>query len=371
MATDPELHITVVALTSGRGLEMTDEVALCKAALLYADRVTLASPRAILFAAIAGYLVASPAQRKDTLIEIAARHPDGTGLSEYWNYLRTKKQRTKDEIINARQLERKLEEVGRDWAKQTEEMLEEAKASELGRAMQAGVLDLDTLGADRLDEPYSTEAITRELGALIETVLTPESSTYQMFSELTGRHARALVSEGKIAGAELAPATQAGVAGRFISAMDAFPDAPMDVVLDARGKLQGPLRRFRGGVTRLSRELSAGGIDALDPRFQRASADLYREYVAPAMQEIEELSREIGLRNALLRSSPKAARDVALATMALVATTGGGVGELATLAAGGAADLVGRTATRQRELREKRDKNEFVFLYEADKRLGS
>lgn len=209
-----------------------------------------------------------------------------------------------------------------------------------------------------------------ELLRLIESVLGPGASTFPMFSELTGGLARAMVKEGKIAGAELAPATQAGIAGRFISALEAFPAAPMDVVLDARDQLRVPLRRFRAGVTRLSRDLAESGIDALDPRFERASADLNRQYVAPALQEIEELSREIGLRNALLRSSPATARDVSLATMALVVTTGGGVGELATLAAGATGDLIGRTALRQRELRDRRDRNEFVFLYEAERRLS-
>jgi len=371
MPTDPEFHITVVALTAGRGLEMTDELALCKAALLYADRVTLASPKAVMFASIASYLVASPGQRREALMEMVAGLPDGAGPAAVWRAMEAKKHKTAPEIIALKQMEKKLETSGREMAAKIEEMLEEAKAGELERAMQAGVLDLDALGADQLAEPYSKDGITHAVTELIGEVLSPRSTTYPMFSELTGGLARAMVNEGKIAGAELAPATQAGVAGRFISAIDAFPDAPMDVVLDARGQLLGPLRRFRAGVTRLSRELAATGIDVLDPRFERSSADLYREHVAPALQEIEELSREIGLRNALLRTSPTVARDVALATMALVMTTGGGVEELAKLAAPAAADLVGRTALRQRELREKRDKNEFVFLYEAERRLGS
>ena len=370
MTRDPELHITVVAFTKGAGMEMTDEIALTKAALLYADRVTLASPKAVMFASIAGYLSANESDRRDVLMEMAATLRGGAAVLAAWQKLAAKKYRTGPEIIAATQMRRKLDDSAGKMAAKIEEMLEDAKAGELDRAMQAGVLELDTLGAERISDPLSKDGITEAVIELIGDVLAPSASTYPMFSEITGGIARAMVREGKIDGAELAPTTQAHIAGRFISAIEAFPDAPMDVVLDARGKLQGPLRRFRAGVTRLSRELSGGGIDALDPRFEQAADDLYREHVATALQEIEELSREIGLRNALLRSSPKAARDVALATMALVATTGGGVGELATLAAGAGADLVGRTAIRQRELRDKRDQNEFVFLYEADKRLA-
>lgn len=368
MGRDPELHITVVALTAGRGLEMTDEVALVKAALLYADRVTLASPKAVLFASLASYLVAPPTERSEALMEIVAGLPDGAGPVAIWRALRQKKHRTAAEIIALKRMEKQLEASGLEMVAKIEEMLEEAKAGELARAMEEGVLKLDPLGADRVSEPFSTKAITEAVVTLIGQVLGPDSQSYPMFSQLTGGLARAMVREDKIAGADLAPATQAHVAGRFISALEAFPDASMDVVLDARGRLRGPLRRFRAGVTRLSRELR--DISALDPRFERASADLYREHVAPALQEMDELAREMGLLTALRRASPTAARDVAVATMALAVSTGAGVVDLATLAAGATGDLIGRAALRQRQLRGQRDKNEFVFLYEAERALA-
>jgi hypothetical protein len=246
------------------------------------------------------------------------------------------------------------------------EILDTAQAGELSRARDAGVLDLDPLGtqmgstlvgsieAAALGPSGQFAEPAQALVDLIERILGPDAATYPMFSELPGGLASAMVREGKIGGAELAPATQAGIAGRFIAAIDAFPDAPMDVVLDARGKLRGPLRRFRAGVTRLSRQLDESGITALDSRFERASADLYREHVAPALEEIEALSREMGLRNALLWTSPTVARDVALATMALAMTTGGGVEQLATLATGATADLVSNRAEATRAARAAR-----------------
>jgi len=90
------------------------------------------------------------------------------------------------------------------------------------------VLDLDPLRADRLDDWYGDQGLVHEMAQLIERLLGPSAQTYPMFSESTGGIARAMVKEGKIAGAELAPATQAGIAGRFIAAIDAFPDAPME-----------------------------------------------------------------------------------------------------------------------------------------------
>lgn len=372
MPTDPELHITVVAVTGE--IELTEQIALVKAALLYADKVTLASPNVILLASFAAFLTAPASERRDALVEIAGHAaPDLAAAIPIWRGLREKKHKSGDEIITLRSMDRKLDAALADTEKTIYDMLEEAKAGEIERAMQAGVLDLDPLGTEDMSQAYTTDGLVRAMTTLIAQILSPASQTYPLFSEFTGGLAQAMVREGQIAGAELAPTTQAGIARRFIATIDAFPDAPMDVVLDARGKLREPLRGFRSGVMRLSRQLEESGISALDPQFERASADLYREHVAPALQEIDELSREMGLRNALLRTSPTVARDVLLATLALAVTTSGGIEDLAKLAVGAvgaAGDLLGRAALRQRELRGERDKNEFVFLFEGERQLS-
>lgn len=369
----PELHITVVAFTGGPGLEMTEELALVKAALLYADRVTLASPKTVMFASMASYLVASPADRRTVLMEIAAALPEGRAGAEMLQALRRKKHRSGPEIIALKRLEKQLEASAVKFEQSIASMLEKAKASELDAAMQAGVLDIDALGVNSETGSYSSEAMTRAVAALIEEVLGAQSSTYPMFSEMLGGLARAMVKEGKIAGAELAPATQAGVAGRFISAIEAFPHAPMDVVLDAREKLREPLTAFRAGIIGLSAELDREEITALDPRFERASADLYRRHVAPALLELGELSKEMRLLPALARSAPGVAKDIALSAaplLTLAATSDAGFTGLAAIAAAGkagmtAADLLGRAATRQRDAREEAGKNQYVWLYEA------
>jgi hypothetical protein len=373
---DPELHITVVAFGSG-GVSLANEIALVKAALLYADRVTLASPKALLFASFAGYLTAKPEERQDALMEMLAGLPEGAEAASAWKALRKIRHRTPDQIVAMKRFEAVLAEPSDRMEATIQDILERAEAGELAAAMGAGLLDLDPLGTDRADEPFSIDAMGPAVMNLIAAVLGPSSTTHPMFSEVTRGLARAMVKEGKIEGAALAPATQAGVAGQFISALPAFPDAPMDVLLGAREKLRGPLRRFRGGVARVSRDL--GDVDALDPRFQMATEDLHREHVGPALEEIYALTREMGLVTALARSAPTVARDIGLAAgsvIALAVTSGAGVEQLAAqagaaaLGAGATAiDLLGRATTRQREVRDTRDRNEFIFLYEAAREL--
>ena len=96
-----------------------------------------------------------------------------------------------------------------------------------------------------------------------------------------------------------------------------------------------------------------------------------REHVAPALEEIETLTHEMGLLNALRHAAPASARDIAV--IAFAVTNLGGADNLAKLASGAAtatADIIGRAAARQRELRGERERNEFIFLYEAGRELG-
>lgn len=51
-----ELHITVAAITDMHELDLRHETELVKAALLYADRVTLASPKVAYMASIASFI---------------------------------------------------------------------------------------------------------------------------------------------------------------------------------------------------------------------------------------------------------------------------------------------------------------------------
>jgi hypothetical protein len=82
----PEVHITVASGgAEGRGargeLDVSHETMLVKAALLYADRVTLASPRVAFLSSIAGVLLADEAERKDLALQLVQVLPEGAEIA--------------------------------------------------------------------------------------------------------------------------------------------------------------------------------------------------------------------------------------------------------------------------------------------------
>src|SRR5690348_15062834 len=66
----PEVHITVAATTYLGELDLRHETQLVKAALLYADRVTLASPKALLLASAASLGLMGRRERLDAMAEL-------------------------------------------------------------------------------------------------------------------------------------------------------------------------------------------------------------------------------------------------------------------------------------------------------------
>jgi hypothetical protein len=320
----------------------------------------------VMLATVASYLGADEAHRRDALLEVLEHYPGAEDMARTWRELRAKKYRSRDELLLVLGNERQLEKSAQEMADAIIDMLDRAHVHEIELALQAGVLEIDPLGMQG-KAGWSPDEVTAAVTSLMSDVLAADSSTYPMFNDLTRGLAQGLLRNGALSGADLAPATQAGIAGRLISGLEAFPAAPMDVVLDARQKLRDPLVRFRAGVIRLSREAR---VTPLDPQFPRAADELYREHVAPALLEIKELSAESGLLSALRHAVPASARDIAVIAMAVANMHGADdLWRAATATAATAADLIGRTAIRQRELHRERDRNEFVFLYEAERRL--
>ncbi len=111
---DPELHITVVALGGARGIELTDEIALVKAALLYADRVTLASGKAVMLASIAGYLSAPPERCRDELMAMVGALPEAAETAAAWKGLRAVRHRSREQILAMKRFEAVLKEPIRE-----------------------------------------------------------------------------------------------------------------------------------------------------------------------------------------------------------------------------------------------------------------
>jgi hypothetical protein len=208
---------------------------------------------------------------------------------------------------------------------------------------------------------------------LLATVVMPSEMTFPLFDEPTGRVLRTLI-EGSLPVTDLTPATHAHLAGHFVGTLDAFPDATVAEILDVRRALAEPLIRFRAAVTSIAQSLA---VTPLDARFPRIADDRYREHVAPALLELEELTREGRIREQLWRQTVsgkglpelKTALAMGAAAYALLPHLGAAAAAAAGAAGSALLELATSIGSRRLEIGAQKRTNKFLFLYEAGQRL--
>jgi hypothetical protein len=124
-AASAELHITVAAITDMHELDLRHETELVKAALLYADRVTLASPKVAFMASIASFTTLDRRQRIDAMAELMGILDDGHDAAGVYADLRRRRPRlTPHERVLLAGLEARLDTGSHDVAAKINELLD-------------------------------------------------------------------------------------------------------------------------------------------------------------------------------------------------------------------------------------------------------
>lgn len=366
--TAPQLHITILGLTPST--DLSEQIRLVKAALLYADRVTLADPSVLLMEQSA-LLVAAGKEALEAVAEsiLEAAPQTAPAVQHLWRLQgKGKLHRSKKELLEMLQLRAMVTRAGgQDVGRVLSKMTADSGIAELLRAREAGVFELESMGLG--DTGFDQDTMTARMVELIEHCLAPGSLTHPMFDERTTPIAQALIAEGRVGSEHLPAASEAAVAGRLIGSLDAFPEASMDVVLDARDKLREPLVRFRAALTRLAREMQAAPTDK---NWTAEVAALYRDQVQPALLDLEELARESGLLKLMLREVAGSARPAAEAIIALGVLDFFSVETLAKAVVGAGipvADVYGKAILKRAEKRREMEQRDFFFLYQAPKAL--
>ena len=160
---DSGFCITVLTGAEASGFDLTSELRLVKAALLYADRVALVSPRMAMLEA-ASKLTDGSEEQRIRLIEIAAS-VFGTGQQiEVFEALRRRKgkQRPPKLIALQQQMRKSAEPHLAEVAQVIAGFRDQPGVSELYRARDAGALQLDGMGLDPI--PFMTDTLLKGSG---------------------------------------------------------------------------------------------------------------------------------------------------------------------------------------------------------------
>ena len=163
---------------------------------------------------------------------------------------------------------------------------------------------------------------------------------------------------------ELSLSNRAALAGSLVASLPSFPEAGVDEIMDLRDRILPYISRFRKAVTELESELNR---ELARNDFAAAVADLRLRHVDPALEELREAVREEGAFPALTRAIPTLSAN----TLALGAAFAVGAPILAYLAAvvAGASTTVAREIIERRSIEKGLRQNRLFFLFDAERFL--
>ena len=337
------------------GLSVEDDVRLVRSALLYADRVELISPGALMIASLAAGAAQGPDfvfELMGTLDESTLRHLGFDGdIAQMRSTLATIKQLNdlpraqRRRLLGAggsRQIRAIVAEmVGKflhgeqGFEAVASNLWEQAGAPDLAVAADAGLL---TLSTDAFDFSAQTGL---QMEQYVETLrrLLADPQCHLMFDEQIAGIVTAMLREEQ---AEMHPLTaehalRAATGTGLVERLPAFPEAPMDTILEARSELAESLVRYRKRIIDLSAKLISGPLESA---LKTEVDDLWRDEVRPTL---------VSLRRDL--SATRLAKDAAfdLATDAKALVSGAaGVGVFSALDR----STISHSGPRQRPLRQ-------------------
>lgn len=372
------LHISVANASTSRDIDLRDEIRQSQAALLYADSVTLISPRANIIHSVAAIGDAQDLEMLELLAGIAPHYaPDAAPqIQEILNAVRAAPPDRRR--IGLQRLSDTLRPISIELQSRVREQLSEAAYDELKLAMRAGLLTIDILPGSDVRE-FEDADISERYFARVQETLT-SGSTYPLFDHTTNN----LVALGIEAGI-LSPVPAARRHGRdaalasgLFDQLPNFEYANMSEILDIRSELRDPLQRFRQGVREISKDIETVPES---PEFAHEVSDAWTNCVAPALTEIENaIAENTSLRDLVRRgvNDPAGLAGIGGATgLAVAAGPASATASAAALFLSSAVATAGlgvaavRANMAQRAATREATEAQFYFLYGANSRMGT
>lgn len=246
--------------------------------------------------------------------------------------------------------------------------LDELDIDSLSGLADRGLVQLvDPLKRDEIGTGRSVEIFLQRFADLING-----SGNFVMLDSHAGRVFSELRALGKLVvepGARRR-SHEASTANGLLGRLPNFRMASLDDVLGIRESLADALPRFRGGVAELAATFDS---DMGAPATFDEIAEAWRAEVAPALNEIEELTKDSRFLRSLLLSSLNSGSTLAGGGMgvvtALTSDMDGLAATLSTLAGAGigaTSDAIKEAITAKRDLK----RHKFYFLHQVDQLLA-
>jgi hypothetical protein len=294
-----DLHITIGSSpnplpTANRGVDLTNDIEMVKAAVLYADRATLCSPAYSALLDGTNLVELKTSERIKFIETIPLWYPNQTHLmsqaeeflSRYkaaWN-----QRTTPSGYLFLKRFERELDKVWSQMVDPFRELLSESGGSEIKLASESGLLEMH-----RFDSPLNRIMIDAERDGFLQEYVSAMGSTisnhatYPLFDNSTGKVISAGIAARVIPVSEssVTHGKEVSLAADLFARLPTFAAATMAEILDIRGELDSSLCRFRRATITFSEAIKNA---SWDKEFAADAETVFRRDVAPAILELEE-----------------------------------------------------------------------------------
>jgi hypothetical protein len=362
-----------------RTFDLSHELNLVKAALLYADHVKLISIGASL---LYGFVDVSKVPHDQRLALIREHRPD-LFSEKLWEDIdvvkrlgspKRRRNLSGPQLAQLRRAEKGIQAaIDQGWeglVRSAEENFEAYNARGLKDAVNSGVLDLHPFKTATVEamisgtaENVARETQVEELFAeyVKEASIAIEGPGYPLFDTQIRLLVDVAVQQGLInpTPASVKQGRHGGLAGDLLGRLPLFEEADVAEVLDIRDALERHLRGFRRAVSEFAGEVQSA---AWNEGFAGEAELLFREKVEPEVQHIEEAVRENSSYAKLGR------RALSPPAIGVVVGAAQNLPVLTSLVMGLGTSGVSALVAQQERLREIRD-NQLYFYYGARQML--
>lgn len=386
-----EVHMTIGssirhrASDQGFTPDLTSDVQMVKAALLYADHAKLVSVGSF---ALLDMFTPHDVTNRDPLVFLRNR------------VLWTRSDETKKQLEETieryewakrrRHSKRGREELKRmnEWfAEYLETVQAQAavKVSEFGAdgvfdAVDSGLLDIHTFESlfDRVTQAsFSVETLHVDYVTAVSHAI-GDTQTYPLFDEATGDIITSGIERGNITvpKTEISRSKEVALAADLLARLPLFERATVKEILDIRRELQKPLRNFRSAMIKFSNRIESA---SWDKNFAQDADQVFRSEVAPAVMALEDQEKSSSFLNKLTAKVAEKSIQVGGAVSASAAISALAVrmlnlplADVAALAAGPAIAAGGVAYSAYKEWREQQqvtEGNSLFFYYKAGELL--
>lgn len=351
---------------SGQRISLSEELRLVRSTLLYADHVNLVAPGASMLWTLAPLRGLSPGQSLESLLKLPSvtlgrMFEPNVPMRQFCRQLKRiaslpsqHPDRQEAEMALRPALKNSLEVVNQQMGPDSPELdmaLESDSVTLIGEGFS---LDQSTDEQISWFKAKVSEALSDPSGALL--LDKPANSLMNMNNEVPWSKVAQKRSRRTATGA------------RFLENLPAFPNAPMEQVLEAREELADDRASYRSSIRRVANELES---NADDPMLIGEIDELWRDEVRPQLVTMKKHAQA----TRVFRETAKSLTfdRVGPTTISLAFS---GVGQLlsllpTTLGLGVAGTGVALEGTKQAlDARAEQRSHQFAYLLDANKKLG-